>query len=91
MNQNILKLLVFFLLCSLPFATDLQAGNKRIMSINGAKVLAERALIESVYGLKVRATEDVQDMVAASFIGKTESKTKGRIKLIILPISTVLR
>ncbi len=55
------------------------AGNKRIMSTRAAKVLAERALVESVYGLKVRATEQVQDMIAASFIGKTESKTSARI------------
>jgi hypothetical protein len=56
------------------------AGNKRIMSTRAAKVMAERALVESVYGLKVRATEEVQDMVAASFLGKTESKTSARIK-----------
>lgn len=56
------------------------AGNKKIMSIRAAKVLAERALVESVYGLKVRATEEVQDMVAASFVGTTESKTSAMIK-----------
>lgn len=56
------------------------AGNKRIMSIRAAKVLAERALIESVYGLKLRATESVENMVAASFEGTTESKTKAMIK-----------
>lgn len=56
------------------------AGNKRIMSTRAAKVMAERALVESIYGLKVRSTEEVQDMVAASFIGKTESKTSARIK-----------
>ncbi|MDY0190936.1 MAG: hypothetical protein RBR22_09410 [Desulfuromonas sp.] len=56
------------------------AGNKRIMSIRAAKVLAERALVESVYGLKLRATESVENMVAASFEGSTESKTKSMIK-----------
>lgn len=56
------------------------AGNKRIMSIRAAKVLAERAIVESVHGLKVRATETVEDMVAASFVGKTESKTSARMK-----------
>ena len=54
-------------------------GNKRIMSVRAAKVMAERALVESVYGLKIRATEEVQDMVAANFEGKTESKTSARI------------
>jgi hypothetical protein len=56
------------------------AGNKRIMSIRAAKVLAERALVESIYGLKLRATESVENMVAASFEGSTESKTKAMIK-----------
>jgi hypothetical protein len=55
------------------------AGNKKIMTIRAAKVLAERALVESMYGLKVRATEEVQDMVASSFLGSTESKTSARI------------
>ena len=54
-------------------------GNKRMMSVRAAKVLAERALVESVYGLKVRCTESVEDMVAASFVGRTESKTEGQI------------
>ncbi len=56
------------------------AGNKRIMSIRAAKVMAERGLVESIYGLKLRATESVENMVAASFEGTTESKTKAMIK-----------
>ena len=55
------------------------AGNKKIMSTRASKVLAERALVESIYGLKVRATEEVSDMIAASFIGKTETKTSAQI------------
>ncbi|MBI9083808.1 MAG: hypothetical protein JEZ11_09435 [Desulfobacterales bacterium] len=65
---------------ALTFSATSWAGNKKIMSIRAAKVLAERALVESVYGLKVRATEEVQDMVAASFVGTTESKTSAMIK-----------
>jgi hypothetical protein len=56
------------------------AGNKKIMSTRAARVLAERAIVESVYGLKIRATEEVVDMVAASFVGKTESKTSAEIQ-----------
>ena len=51
------------------------AGNKKIMSTRAARVLAERAIVESVYGLKIRSSEEVIDMIAASFVGKTESKT----------------
>jgi len=56
------------------------AGNKKIMSTRAARVLAERAVVESVYGLKIRSTEEVIDMVAASFVGKTESKTSAEIQ-----------
>ncbi len=56
------------------------AGNKKIMSTRAARVLAERAIVESVYGLKIRSTEEVVDMVAANFVGKTESKTSAEIQ-----------
>ena len=55
------------------------AGNKKVMSVNAAKVLSSRALIESIYGLKIRATEEVVDMVANKFTGITETKTSSRI------------
>jgi len=55
-------------------------GNKQIMSTRAAKVLAERALVESIYGLKIRSTEEVANMVAANFTGKTESKTSAEIQ-----------
>ncbi|MCD6527463.1 MAG: LPP20 family lipoprotein [Desulfuromonas sp.] len=71
---------VIVLLSLLVGVSPSWAGNKRIMSIRAAKVLAERALVESVYGLKLRATESVENMVAASFEGSTESKTKALIK-----------
>jgi hypothetical protein len=72
--------IILVTLAVLMMTTGTWAGNKKIMSIRAAKVLAERALVESVYGLKVRATEEVQDMVAASFVGTTQSKTSARIK-----------
>jgi hypothetical protein len=75
-----MKIMMILLCCILIFTASGWAGNKRIMSTRAAKVLAERALVESVYGLKVRSTETVEDMVAASFIGKTETKTSARIK-----------
>lgn len=67
-------------LAMLVVAGPTWAGNKKIMTIRAAKVLAERGLVESMYGLKVRATESVEDMVAASFLGTTESKTSARLR-----------
>ena len=75
-NRIILVLLVF----ALVIAGSVWAGNKKIMSTRAARVLAERAIVESVYGLKIRSTEEVVDMIAASFTGKTESKTSADIQ-----------
>ncbi len=79
MIKKTIKVLFIAVTAISMFAASGWAGNKKIMSTRAAKVLAERALVESVYGLKVRATEQVQDMIASSFIGKTESKTSARI------------
>ncbi|MFQ5561414.1 MAG: hypothetical protein ACE5FU_12645 [Nitrospinota bacterium] len=62
------------------FSSLCVAGNKKIMTIRAAKVLAQRAIVESVYGLKLKASEEVVDMVAATFEGKTESKTRAKIR-----------
>jgi hypothetical protein len=75
-NRIILVMMVFALLT----AGTAWSGNKKIMSTRAARVLAERAIVESVYGLKIRSTEEVVDMVAASFTGKTESKTAADIQ-----------
>ncbi|SDU35525.1 hypothetical protein [Desulfobacula phenolica] len=55
------------------------SGNKRLMSIMAAKMQASRALVEAIYGLKIRATESVENMVAANYESVTESKTEAFI------------
>ena len=77
-TKMIKSLIVLTFIISL--SPSLFAGNKKIMTVQAAKVIAERALVESVYGLKLRATESVIDMVAASFQANTESKTSAMIK-----------
>jgi len=72
----VITIAVLFLL--LPVISS--AGNKKIMSVRAARVLAERALVESIYGLTLEATEEVTDMVAASFKGRTESKSAAQIR-----------
>lgn len=74
------KIFIIALAAVLFSTSSVIAGNKKIMSTRAARVLAERAIVESVYGLKIRATEEVVDMVAASFVGKTESKTSANIQ-----------
>ncbi|MBT3880068.1 MAG: hypothetical protein HON76_14845 [Candidatus Scalindua sp.] len=76
-TKMIKSLIVLTFIISL--SPSLFAGNKKIMTVQAAKVIAERALVESVYGLKLRATESVIDMVAASFQANTESKTSAMI------------
>lgn len=54
------------------------AGNKKLMTIQAAKVLAERAIVESVIGLKIRTTERVENMVAVH--QRIDAKTAANIK-----------
>lgn len=72
-----IALLSFFLVFFV--VNDAFSGNKRIMTVRAAKVLAERALVETIFGLKLRAVEKVEDLVATSFKGTTESKTKALV------------
>lgn len=74
------KIVLGMLALSVLVTSAAWAGNKKIMSTRAARVLAERAIVESVYGLKIRSTEEVVDMIAASFVGKTESKTSADIQ-----------
>ncbi|MFZ1539123.1 MAG: hypothetical protein WAT23_17295 [Chromatiaceae bacterium] len=54
------------------------AGNKKLMTVNAAKVAAERAIVESVIGLKVRSRESVVDLVAQNVT--VDAKTAAAIK-----------
>jgi len=78
--SKVLNYIFIIATCSLLTMPAAFAGNKKIMTIRAAKIIAERAIVESVYGLKLRATEEVKDMIAASFVGTTESKTSAKIK-----------
>ncbi len=68
------------IVCIIFSASFAGAGNKRIMSTRAATAVAERAIVESIYGLKLRSNEKVVDMIAASFEGKTETKTAAQIQ-----------
>ncbi len=72
------KMFVLFVLMTC-LAPPAWAGNKKIMTTRAAQVMAERALVETVFGLKVRSSEEVQDLVAANFTGKTETKTSATL------------
>jgi len=55
------------------------AGNKKMMTVNAAKVVAERAIVETVIGIKVRSRESVEDLVAqeVTIDAKTSAAIKG--------------
>ena len=77
-KPTLYKSIVFLVI--MTFLTPLAwAGNKKIMTTRAAQVMAERALVETVYGLKVRSSEEVQDLVATNFTGKTETKTSATL------------
>lgn len=56
------------------------AGNDRLMALKQAELVACRALVESVYGVKVRTTSEVKDLVNGVFEGTAESKTIGTLR-----------
>lgn len=58
------------------------AGNgdalKRLNSVQCARVLAERNIVETVYGVKIRFIEEVTNLSEGNFLGTTETKTGQR-------------
>jgi hypothetical protein len=76
------RLFFRFTLVALAFLLGSQvavAGNKKLMTVNAAKVAAERAIVESVIGIKVRSRESVEDLVAqeVTIDAKTVAAIKG--------------
>jgi len=73
--------IILALVLTLAFTCQItQAGNKKIMTVRAAKIIAERGIVESIYGLKIRSSESVENMIAAGFEGKTEVKTEAEIR-----------
>lgn len=56
------------------------AGNDRLMAIKQAELVACRALVESVYGVKVKTASEVKELVNGIFEGSAESKTIGTLR-----------
>lgn len=69
---------IFVVLTLLVIVPSAMAGNKKLMTVNAAKVIAERAIVESVIGIKVRSQERVEDLVAQEVT--IDSKTAASIK-----------
>lgn len=80
MNRICLTQKVFILVTLAIFfsASIAYAGNKKLMTVNAAKVVAERAVAESVVGLKIRAEDNVENLVSMHM--KIESKVFAAIK-----------
>ena len=54
---------------------SMSAAQKKLNSINCAKVLAQRNIIETVYGIKLKFKEEVNNILEGNFSGTTETKT----------------
>lgn len=80
MMKKMTSTMLILMLVFVGYSSSAWAGNKRLMSIMAAKIQASRSLVESIYGLKIRATESVEDMIAANYESVTETKTEGFIK-----------
>ena len=79
MNKVFLCILIFVsLFIGSAFAVN---PRKKLNSINCAKILAERNIVETVYGIKLRFKEEVSNFIDGSFEGTTETKT-GKRKIV---------
>jgi len=74
-----IKVFLVLIVCVALLVPDVWAGNKKMMAIMAAKNDAMRGLTEQVYGLKVRSSEEVKNMTADSYVGKTDSKTSATL------------
>ncbi len=68
------------LFLGLVSAPPVWAGNDNLMAIKQAELVACRALVESVYGVKVRSSSEVKDLVNGIFEGSAETKTMGTLR-----------
>lgn len=69
---------IAFVLILLLSTAPAWAGNKKLMSINAAKILAERAIVESIVGLKIKTT-DLVESIQVSY-SSIEAKTAAAVK-----------
>ncbi len=74
---KIINLMILLMMVSVGFQ-PVSAGNKKLMSIKKAKVFAQRAIVESVIGLKIKSTSLFTDTNSDEY--KVESKVAATIK-----------
>jgi len=60
----------------------------KLNSINSAKILAERNIVETVYGIKLRYKEEVTNILEGNFQGSTETKT-GKRKIVGIEFESI--
>lgn len=69
---------IIFLMALFLSVASVHADSKKLNSINCARVLAERSIVETVYGVKLRFLEEVTNLSEGNFLGTTETKTGKR-------------
>lgn len=67
-----------FLFAFAGIVLNISADSKKLNSVNCARVLAERNIVETVYGVKLRFIEEVTNLTEGNFLGTTETKTGER-------------
>lgn len=73
MKKSVVSLLAFVACGTLCFA-----GPQKFKTIESAKTLAARSIVETVYGVKIKFTEEVDNIIDGSFKGSAETKTGER-------------
>ncbi len=68
---------IAILLLGIPSISRAQ-GNKKLMTVRAAKTDAQRGILESIAGLKIRSETEIHDMVQTRF--EIDAKTSGLVK-----------
>lgn len=74
--KNIVVVLAVVWAAVLASEMPAQAGQKKLMTVRTAKLMAERAVAESVFGVKIKSEEQVVDMLKKRFFTSGEVRTE---------------
>lgn len=81
MKIKLLLALAFAIIPGIMFSATKVNPKKKLNSINSAKILAERNIVETIYGIKLKYNEQVDNFIDGTFQGTTETKT-GKRKIV---------
>ncbi len=75
-----MKIMVCLVLVGFMSINSVYGGRKKLMTVAQAKILAERSLVESVFGIQLHFKEEVSNIMQGYFAGNMKSDT-GKVRI----------